>query len=420
MTFTEDFNYTNKYGGKMLLTGVKGYDIMVKSGDGATIETDKGTFVDFWGDEGINSLGYGRLGDYVANYDIDGDLLHVPKMFREEAREELAGMLEHYSDIPGGVMFSNSGTEANEAAIKLVRHYYYYAMEQHYRNKILTFRGNFHGRTGFSLAVSDSYGSGSSYHKEGFGPMADRFGVFEDLEDLEARLEHDKTIAAVIMATSLGNNVIEVYNQDFFNKLMELRIQYGFKIILDEVQVGAGRTGEFFCFQNYDHFNPDVVTVGKGLGTGLPLSATIFSKPIADHIQGHPGIHFNTMGGNSLACNMAIDLLTTLEHGLLEQVKESGDFIRKQLRQLTFVDQVVGLGLHNAFSFKDIAGKKINSIKFAEMAMDEGLLIVSHREHGQIRFTPPLIVSINEIHTAIAALSRTFTNYCEKHLGIPR
>ncbi|MHA2100957.1 MAG: aspartate aminotransferase family protein [Candidatus Kariarchaeaceae archaeon] len=376
-----------------LIKTVDPYPINIVDVQGSYLIDDKGnSYLDFWGDEGVNSLG-GNICKYCF------EVVHIPKMYGDPIKEELASELIRISGMYGKVFFNNSGTEANETAIKLAR-LYWFKRAQPYRYNIAVMEGNFHGRTGFSLAASDS--SDSEYHKLGFGPMPVGFYHFSSIEELYRLSKLPGGLAAVMMAPILGNNCIKLYSGQFFEELRMFRGDTGTLIIFDEIQVGMGRTGKYMAFHNFN-IRPDILTLGKGLGAGFPLSATIARESIAEVMT--PGTHFNTFGGNSVACKMGLRVVKYLDNNLGD-IYLRGNLMFKLLMDLSFVKEVFGMGLHRAFQI-DFKKTGYTGFDFCKRAVREGLLICTHRKLGQIRFTPPLTISSELIRMACDRLKAT-------------
>lgn len=380
-----------------LMNVVDSYDIKIEKFYENFVVDDSGKrYLDFWGDEGVNSIPYGIVSKAAMDHFRQLKMVHIPKMFNDGGKciiKLAQELVENCKIEKGKVFFNNSGTEANETAIKLAR-LYWYKKKQPYRFNIAVLENNFHGRTGFSLAASDS--SDSPYHKLGFGPMPVGFYHFKTIDELYKLSKIPGGLAAVMMAPVLGNNCVKLYDKSFFNELEKFRAQTGTLIIFDEVQVGMGRTGKFMAYQNYG-ITPDIVTLGKGLASGMPLSATISKGFVAESMT--PGSHFNTMGGNNLACSISLKVVEYVNDNL-DNILEIGDYIRHSLSVLPFVDYVVGLGIHNAFKLNfRLAG--VSGIEFAKLVSNKGLLLCSHREFGEIRFSPPLCVNRWAIDAAI-------------------
>lgn len=365
-------------------------------------------WLDFWNDEGVSSFGCSKnIKDAIISYVTHNRPIHIPKMYHSEELEYYANKLTSFAGLPDyKVMFSNSGTEANEVAIKAARLFYNGIDESNDKYEIYSWRRNFHGRTGFSLAASDSYGSGSPYHKDGFGPMPEGFYHF-DKDDMGV-MRMSQRIAGVMMATILGNNEIEVYTPELLIKIYEMTKDIDALLILDEIQVGMGRTGRNMAFHHYNNigFKPDIVTVGKGMAGGLPLSATIMRPDVAEKFT--YGTHFNTLGGSALAVAVSYTVLSEIERSI-PRINEYGNYIRDSLSKLNWIEKVDGLGLHLSFTIDqdDFNLFDYSGIDFCREAINHGLLIVSHRPYGQIRFTPPLSINRSEIDYALKALVET-------------
>lgn len=385
---------------KNLLPTVHEYPVKIISGEGSYLITDDGrALLDFWGDEGVNSLGHNN--PIVAKVLENVSLNHVPKMYACDVREKLAEKIAEFTGLNDyKVIFSNSGTEANEAAIKLSR-VHWYKRNFPYKWNIATLAGNFHGRTGFSLASSDS--SDSPYHKLGFGPMPVGFYKFHSFGNLREIAELPGGLSAIMMATVLGNNCIRTYPKEFFDELVKVSNESDAHIILDEVQVGMGRTGKNMAFHHYG-FRPDIVTLGKGIAAGFPLSATVVSPEIAKTFE--PGMHFNTFGGNIVSSSIALKVFEYVENNL-EDINEKGKVMMTELQKHELIKYVSGMGMHLAFQIDyDKINEKmkkqiVNGYYICERALEKGLLIVTHRPYGEIRFTPPISASMRDIQKGI-------------------
>jgi len=391
-----------------LMNTVHSYGLLIKGHYGEHLIAENGLmYYDFWGDEGVNSLPYDTVSRIIAEHIFANEPIHVPKMYLSKYREMFAKSLVRFTKIDGWgirkddgkVFFSNSGTEANEAAIKLAR-LYWYKLNSPYRWNIAVMKGNFHGRTGFSLAASDS--SDSPYHKLGFGPMPAGFYHFETIGELYGLSKIPGGLAAVMMAPVLGNNCIKVYDYELFAGLQIFRNDTGTLIIFDEVQVAMGRTGKNMAFHHQD-LTPDIVTVGKGIASGFPLSATVARKEVAEVFT--PGSHFNTFGGNELACKIGLHVVDYIDNNL-ERIAKLGKHIRESLGELYFIKYVTGLGIHNAFQI-DFDNVPYDGYEFCKKAFENNLLICTHRRHGEIRFTPPISVSQKVVDEAIEMLVKT-------------
>ncbi len=364
-------------------------------------------WLDFWGDEGVTSF-TDDVKKCIRGWAEKSLPVHTPKMYHEISREMLAKKLISFTGLVGyKVIFNNSGTEANELAIKAARLYWHKAGNGD-RYVIYSLEKGFHGRTAFSLAASDSHGSGSPYHKEGFGPMPEGFFIFK--EDHMPNIGYVGDCAAIMLATFLGNNEIKIYNNKFWQNINKVILSNNSLLILDEIQVGCGRTGKRMAFHHHN-IKPDIVTMGKGLAGGLPLSATIMRPDIAEALT--PGTHFNTMGGNPLANLVSLFLLDKIEKTeFLNDIIKKGRYMKETLYKYNWIDNIYGSGLHMSFNIKQDDYNKYNydGIKLCNAAINYGLLIVSHRRYGQIRLTPPLSITYDEIDFAISAIGKSRWN----------
>ena len=210
-------------------------------------------------------------------------------------------------------------------------------------------------------------------------------------------------VAAVMMAPVLGNNLVKTYPKEFWDRLEAARAKHGFLIIYDDVQAGNGRSGYFATWQKCG-VKPDIMTLSKGIAMGMPMSVTLASEAVASAFA-TPGVHFNTFGGNLLCCHLAIQLYKWLDDNI-EEVRERGDYIREQFAARGWIAHFDGSGMLNAFQ-PDFATFGYNGYEFIAESRSRGLAIVTHRELGMIRFTPPLNVSKVELDRAFLLLDET-------------
>jgi acetylornithine/succinyldiaminopimelate/putrescine aminotransferase len=413
--------------------------VNIVGGDGVWLIDDQGNrYIDLWGDEGVASLGYG--GEFLIaleKFASEETLQRLPDMYHNPLRAEVAAALCQHARFDR-VFFCNSGAEANEAAIKLARRYWSKVRGQPNRFWVLTVQGNFHGRTGYALAASDS--TDSPYHKQGYGPTTPGFGVIPDDLDIEKVVHWDtwtedgdvtadgrytnaafeeadwSRVAAVTMAPILGNNVVKTYPKAFWDKLNALRAKHGFLIIFDEVQVGMGRTGNFCCHHSETltgGVRPDINAMGKGLAMGLPAACILADEEIARAFV--PGVHFSTFGGTLLSCFMMRELMEWLDANmgsiLVKHSRIAAQFATMQADGL--LQGFDGAGVHWGFTPRwDRAGfpDALDGPTVCEAARAHGILMCTHRKHGPIRFTPPLNVSMGELDFALLALRKTLVN----------
>ncbi len=394
--------------------------------------------LDFWGDEGVCSLGYNspEYQEMMASFHNSEAPHQLPDVYPHAKRWEAAEIICDRTGMDR-IFFANSGTEANEAMIKIARKYWWdkegqpmkgetylgevsgeirsrpskVVAQRAQRHVILTVADNFHGRTGFSLAATDP--RVSPYHRWGFGEPAPGFGVI-DLMDGEFKQvvtdgrPHEPRdvewhhVAAVTLAPILGNNLVKTYPRSFWESLNQLREAHGVLVMLDDVQAGSGRAGHYATWQHSDIADtlgrPDIMALGKGMALGLPMSAMLATEEVAQAFT--PGVHFNTFGGSPLVCHAATYFYQWLDSHLAT-VRRNGDMLRKTLQALPWVEQVDGSGLLNAFTPR---WDCYDGFQLCHAARAKGLSIVTHRQWGPIRFTPPMNVTPAEIVEAIGIL----------------
>ena len=331
-------------------------------------------------------------------------LHHVSNLYYIPVQGELAKLLVENS-CADRVFFCNSGAEANEGAIKLARKYAH-KVQGIDEPIILTANASFHGRT---LATVTATGQ-PKYQKD-FGPLMPGFHYvpYNDAEAVETAIteldEGDRAVAAILLEPLQGEGGVRPGEIDYFKRIREICHENGILLILDEVQVGVGRTGKLWGYENLG-IEPDIFTSAKGLGGGIPIGAMLCKKS-CDVFQ--PGDHASTFGGNPFACAAALCVLQTIERdNLLQNVQQRGEQLRAGLRAIAgrYPDQVAevrGWGLINGMELK--ADTHLTSADIVKAAIAEGLLLVPAGPKV-VRFVPPLIVSEVEVDQALQALSR--------------
>lgn len=375
--------------------------------------------LDFWGDEATQGLGY-DIGDLLREFADTGIPHQLPEIYPNPVRTAFA---ERLCGVYGydKVFFSNSGAEANETAIKLARKY---AWAVGKRGAVCyTLTGNFHGRTLGALGLSDSLGSGSPYHKSAYhwaGPdilQWEGFGVLPDsIESIRSMVDPEET-AAIFLAPILGNNCVKVYHRSFLQALREYCTLNDILLVYDEVQSASGWTG-YYSAAEYYGVQPDIMNIGKRIALGFPMTATLTTDELARMIG--VGTHFNTFAGSPFVCWMAGKWLDWLENGGLEEVRAKGNYIEEQLRKYIpkhLLKSVNRAGMMCSFAL-DYRHVSWSGFDLAERARARGLLIVSHREYGETRFTPPLTVTYDEIDAAVAALEAAISDLSRDALRV--
>lgn len=362
-------------------------------GKGATVQDEEGkSYIDLLAGIAVNSLGYGHPALVEAVSAQVARLGHVSNLFASEpvikAGEKV---LAHVADPQARVFFCNSGTEANEAAFKLAR--------LTGRRRILAAHHGFHGRTMGALAMT-----GQPSKRRAFEPMPAgvEFYTYGDIDYLRTLVEQNPTdTAAIILEPIQGETGVIPAPAGFLADVRALCNEHGILMIVDEVQTGVARTGDFFAFQSEDVL-PDVITMAKGLGGGLPIGATIV-RGLAEGLF-TPGSHGTTFGGNPVSCAAANAVLDTIDDDFITAVAAKGASLAQAVEKLPLVDHVRGRGL--------MLGVVLNA-PLAKQAVAEGLkqgLILNAPNESVLRLTPPLVISEEEIATATARLKTVLEN----------
>lgn len=356
--------------------------------------TDGTRYLDFLGGIAVNSAGHTHPRVLEAVERQVRRYMHVSNYFYQDAQVEFVERLCRMTGYTRA-MLSNSGAEANEAALKFARA----RSSAQNRSRIVGFSGGFHGRTYGALSVMEK-----PLYKEGMGPFLPETVVipFNDTEAL-VREVNDET-CAVIIEFLQGEGGVHWASRPFVETLFQLRERHGFLVIADEVQAGAGRTGRFFSFE---HFNvrPDIVTLAKGIGGGLPLGAMLVSEELA-HVWTY-GRHGTTFGGNAVACAAGNAVLELLEEGLMDQAASSGDYLQEQLRAIAREHTEIVVDVRGAGA---IAGIEL-SIPAAPCveSMLRDHTIANVTTDTVIRLLPPLIFERSHIDDACRSLRRAMS-----------
>ena len=376
---------------------------MLTKGEGCTVQdAEGGTYTDFVAGIAVCNLGHAHKGVAKAISDQARRLVHVSNLYYTEPQIELAEWLIGHS-FADRVFFSNSGAEANEAAIKLARKYYK-DQESPERFRIITMGGSFHGRTMATLSAT-----GQDKIKKGFEPLLDGFDIvpFNDLDAVDRAIT-DKT-CAIMLEPIQGEGGVRCPQPGYLEGLRKICDSKGLLLIFDEVQTGMGRTGKLFA---YEHFGlaPDIMTLAKALANGLPMGAMLAKGHVAKSFG--PGSHATTFGGTPLVASAAMAVARALlDESILENCKEMGQYFTSQLSDLKakygFIREVRGKGL--------LVGLDLTceGAPFVKGCMKKGFLINCTQEHV-LRFIPPLIIQEKEIDALIVCLDELFSVYSEK------
>jgi acetylornithine/N-succinyldiaminopimelate aminotransferase len=379
-----------KYAASMMLTyGMP--PVALARGEGCSVwDVDGNSYLDLIGGIAVSALGHAHPALVKAVTDQVGTLAHTSNLFLHERQVELAVRLIRLLGVDGRVFFANSGAEANEAALKLVRR-----AQGPERPVVVAAEGGFHGRTMGALAVT-----GKSSIREPFRPFGieTRFVPYGDAPALETAVGSD--CAAVILEPVLGEGGVVPAPAGYLKAARSACDQAGALLVIDEIQSGIGRTGEWFAHQR-EGITPDVLTLAKGLGGGLPIGACIGIGRCGSALS--KGDHGSTFGGNPVACAAALAVLDTIEReDLLANATAVGDHLAARVEELKhpLVTGVRGRGLWLA-----IALAKPVATAVAATAQRHGFL-VNAVQPDAVRLAPPLVLTVAEAETFIAALPR--------------
>ena len=371
-------------------------NLAFKEGKGCYLFTDKGEkYLDFVQGIATNILGHCHEHLVETIQKQSKKLWHVSNAFVIPEQERLAKRLtkKTFADY---VCFQNSGTEATEASIKIARKYFH-KIGKPEKNRIITFKGAFHGRTLAAL-----FAANNPKHTEGFGPKIDGFDQVPFADHQAIKKAINKNTAAIMVETIMGEGGIKIIPDYCIKGLRELCDENGILLILDEVQC-AYRTGNFFAFES-SGIKPDIVPIAKGIGGGFPLGACLVTKKVSSGMTA--GTHGSTFGGNPLAMavgNAVLDVL--FEKDFFKNVKKKGDYFHKELNKIKekypkIIGEVRGVGLMKGIKML------VDNSEFMNKLMDNQMLTVKAAENV-IRLFPPLVVKNEELDEAISKIEKT-------------
>ena len=387
---------------------VKNYNrkkISFKSGKGCFLYSTNGSkYLDFCSGIAVNSLGHANPKLIKALNSQAKKVWHVSNAFMIPEGEDLAKKLvkKTFADF---VMFQNSGAEATEAAIKAARRYFY-SIGKPQKNRILCVKNSFHGRT-----IAAIYASGSKKMTEGFGPKVPGFDHIEfrnfKPRFLNIRNKINKNTAAIMVETILGEGGIKPIPDKCLKYLRKICNQKKILLILDEVQSGVGRSGDFFAFER-SKVKPDIVPIAKGIGGGFPIGAVLMNKKVASGMV--PGTHGSTFGGNPLAMKIGSTVMDIIANrSFLRNVKKNSQYILNKLDNLKekfpkIIKEIRGRGF--------LIGLQLygDQTIFIKKLMENKLLTIRAADNV-IRILPPLNVKKKEIDLAIKILNKVCKEY---------
>ncbi|MGD6779481.1 aspartate aminotransferase family protein [Sutcliffiella horikoshii] len=378
-----------------------------------SIQKGKGTLV--WSDDneeyldftsGIATCNLGHCPSEVEKALTEqlSKLWHTSNLYHVPKQEELACLLTEKTCFDQ-VFFCNSGAEANEAAIKLVR-----AFANKNGNKqasMVTFQQSFHGRTLATVAAT-----GQEKIKSGFEPMPEGFNhlPYNDFGSIETIKDMSPT--AVMLELLQGEGGVIPANPDWVKRLSDICKENGILLIVDEVQTGMGRTGSLFLYEQY-HIEPDIMTLAKGLGSGFPIGAMLAKEEVA--IAFLPGMHGSTFGGNPLASTAGMTTLNVIcEPEFLNKTGEQSQLLLKELKrfqeEFSFIKEIRGIGMLLGL---EISG---NAVDLVKLALEEKLLILTAGPNV-VRLLPPLTVSEEEVNSFGQKFTKVLQKFREVHHG---
>ena len=379
---------------KYLMNTFKRLPVTLVRGEGARVWDDRGReYLDFVGGWAVNVLGHAHPEVVRAISEQARTLIQTSNQFYTVPQIRLAELLIENSCLDR-VFFCNSGAEATEGAVKLARRYGRLHLDGAY--EVITAIGSFHGRTLAMVAAT-----GQPKHQEPYVPLPEGF-VHVDYNDIAAiKRAAGKKICAVMLEAIQGEGGVNVPDDGYLKQVRSLCDEQGILLILDEIQTGMGRTGTLFAYQHCGT-EPDIMTLSKGLGGGVPIGAFLAKERAS--VFG-PGDHGSTFGGNPLACAAAYATLSyILERNIVENCRQAGNYLQASLEGLKAkyknIVEVRGRGLLAAVEFSsDIADGVVRS------CLEEGLLL-NMVKPSAIRFMPPLIIGESEVDESVGILER--------------
>ena len=364
------------------------------------ISTNGKKYLDFLSGIAVNTLGHSNPRLIKALNSQAKKVWHVSNSFQIPEGEILAKKLSKRT-FADKVIFVNSGAEANEAAIKIARRYFY-SIGKPYKNRILCIKNSFHGRT-----LANIFASGSKKMTEGFGPKVSGFDHFKysDLRSLKKKIS--KKTAAIFFETAMGESGIKVHSKKFLKEVKKICKEKDILLILDEVQCGIGRSGRFFAYE-YANVKPDIVPIAKGIGGGFPIGAVLMTKKVSNCMV--PGTHGSTYGGNPLAMvvgNVIMD--EVFKKGFLGNVRKNSKYFLKKLNDLKnnypkIIKEIRGIGLLIGIQLHVDLADFINKLT-------KNKLLTIRAAENVVRILPPLNVKKKEIDLALKVINKVCAEY---------
>ena len=382
-------------GEQYILKTYNRFPVVLEKGEGVYLyDADQKKYLDFGAGIAVFALGYGNEAYNQALKDQIDKLIHTSNLYYNIPAVEAAKKIVDASGLKK-VFFTNSGTEAIEGAIKVARKYAW-LKDGSNDHEIIAMQHSFHGRSLGALAVT-----GNAHYQEPFKPLIGgiKFAQYNDLESVKAQIT-EKT-CAIILETVQGEGGIYPAKAEFLKGIRALCDEKDILLILDEIQCGMGRTGSMFAYQQYG-VKPDIVTVAKALGCGVPIGAFLAKENVAKALV--PGDHGTTYGGNPLACAASAKVFELFEKlNVLENVQKVGAYMAKKLEQIVQDYDIViehrGVGLIQGIELS------LNPKDVISNALDNGLILFSAGTNV-IRFVPPLVITEKDVDEMIVKLRK--------------
>lgn len=398
MTFEEIKELDEKY----VLPTYARMPVAFQYGSGEFLfDTEGKEYIDFLSGIAVTALGHSHA-DLIETLSMQADRLwHTSNIFYQQNQAMLARAIVEIN-YPGKVFFANTGTEANEAALKIMRVHGQSINKK--KTKIVALENSFHGRTLGSMSMT-----GQSKVHDGFGPIVPDMIYVEanDRDSLMAAV--DSEVCGIIIEPVLGEGGVLPLDAEYLQLARGLADEFNAILTFDEIQTGMGRTGHYFAWQHYEVM-PDLLTMAKGLGGGFPIGAVLIADKYTDLLK--PGMHGTTFGGNSLATSVAYEVIRTIESGkLLEKAREASEYLFDELGKLqkkhpSIIKNIRGLGLLIGI----ILPEDTEARDFVKKAL--GLnLVIGRAGKNVIRLAPPLIVRKMTIDRVIERLDTLFNEY---------
>ncbi len=381
---------------KYFFNTYKRLEIEISKGDGCYLFTRDGRkILDMFAGLAVNVLGYNHP---KINSSIKEQLekyIHVSNYFLQEPQINLAEKILKMSGF-SKIFFCNSGTEATESAIKLIRKYF----NSKHKTELISFTGAFHGRTTGALALT-----AKKKYKQQFEPLIQGVKIleFNSVEQLEKNV--NENTAAIFIECVQGEGGVNIATQEFVETIKHLSKKHECLIIADEIQSGVGRTGKLHAYEHYD-FSPDIVLLAKGIGGGLPLGAMLGSEKVKDVFVN--GEHGSTFGGNPVSCAAGLVVFNEIENGLMENVIEQSRNLKMKLLKIKseYSSKIKDVRIKGL-----MAGIELfeNGETLVNQMLEENVLVNCTNENV-IRLLPPLNISCAEIEIFVEKFRKVFKN----------